>query len=898
LPDEENTVNTKRFLAVAVLAIGLIPVVAARRAAGATILSNDSCLRALLAFRTPLAISPDGQLKTVLDPAVPKNKDPKPLADFQSPLPPVGWFQPEFDDSSWDRQRSPVEVAPEWWSGNTSLHSATSNSILHLRWRFAVGDPARAGDLKLAVEYVGGLVVYLNGREVVRRHLPAGEIRPDTLADKYPDDLYCEPGGKFLQAPWPGQEIKKDLMPHFERRYRRIAGLAVPAGLLRKGGNVLALEIHRAAINQAAIAAERKEEGAMYTRPGIWAYAGLKSIELTSDGDGAAPNVARPSGIQLWNVAPWETVTSFDYGDPQDALQPVTLSAVKNSVFSGRLAVSSGQAIEGLRVSVGELTLAGGGNLPAAAVRVRYAEPAVPEKCWTPPQRYNGLVDAIPAEIPVVRAPPPREDYLCRPISRPSRTSGAVASLWLTVRVPKDAKAGKYQGTITVAAEGLPATAVPLEVMVHDWALPDPKDFRLHNLIFVSQEAVARHYGVPLWSPRHFELMGRSLDLLAAVNSREIPVNLCIDFYGLGGNSESMVRWIKQPDGSFKYDFTVFDKYLDLVAKHCGRPCPLRLNCWGEVKAYREYEKQKLVQHSPATGVSVLDPASGKLERMDQPCPGTRESFDFWKPVLDTALKKIAARGWLDAAALGHNSYCYEPAREVVGVGKQLWPDGVWAYTAHNGTLGGSWKTTEAGVTMPIKYAVCVWTEGRVSPRGYRELLKPRPGVWCNTARSRHWDASPLAVVRNLPEEMSMRGHDGVGDFGADLFPLKNPNGKGYFCLGNGRGTGGPNDAQRAILAPGPDGPVATERFENFREGVELTEVLLFLEKALQAGTLSEGLAEKVNRCLDQRSEVFRMYWYQRGWNFINRWSPAGQTDRDRQLLALAAEVAVEVRNR
>jgi hypothetical protein len=191
-----------------------------------------------------------------------------------------------------------------------------------------------------------------------------------------------------------------------------------------------------------------------------------------------------------------------------------------------------------------------------------------------------------------------------------------------------------------------------------------------------------------------------------------------------------------------------------------------------------------------------------------------------------------------------------------------------------------------------------VWTEGRVSPRGYRELLKPRPGVWCNTARSRHWDASPLAVVRNLPEEMSMRGHDGVGDFGADLFPLKNPNGKGYFCLGNGRGTGGPNDAQRAILAPGPDGPVATERFENFREGVELTEVLLFLEKALQAGTLSEGLAEKVNRCLDQRSEVFRMYWYQRGWNFINRWSPAGQTDRDRQLLALAAEVAVEVRNR
>ena len=392
--------------------------------------------------------------------------------------------------------------------------------------------------------------------------------------------------------------------------------------------------------------------------------------------------------------------------------------------------------------------------------------------------------------------------------------------------------------------------------------------------------------------------MGKSLALLAEVNSREIPVNLCIDFYGMSGNAQSMVRWIKQPDGSFKHDFSVFDKYLDLVAKHCGKPCPLRLNCWGEAKGYREYQAKKLSQFSCAIGVTLLDPATGKLGQIEQPCPGTRESLDFWQPVLQEALKKIEARGWSDVVAVGHNSYCYEPAPEVVGVCRQIWPQGVWAYTAHNGTLAGRFNAVEAGAAMPVKYSVCVWTEGRVAARGYRELLKPRPSIWCDTARTRHRDWSPLAVVRNLPEEMILRGHDGVGDFGADLFPIRNLKGTGYFCLGNGRGTGGPDDSQRAILAPGPDGPVATERFENFREGTELAEAVLFLEKALQSRAIDGQLAVKVNRCLDERSEIFRKYWYERGWDFINRWSPAGQTERDIRLLALCAEVAAQIRGR
>jgi hypothetical protein len=87
--------------------------------------------------------------------------------------------------------------------------------------------------------------------------------------------------------------------------------------------------------------------------------------------------------------------------------------------------------------------------------------------------------------------------------------------------------------------------------------------------------------------------------------------------------------------------------------------------------------------------------------------------------------------------------------------------------------------------------------------------------------RSSMRDYSPLALLRGIPEDEIMRGQDGVSDFVADLFPVKSDSGR-YYCLGNGRGTGGPNCSTQAMLAPGPEGPVATERFEMLREGTEL----------------------------------------------------------------------------
>ena len=862
-------------------------------AQGTVVLGDDSYQRVFLVFKTPVAVTTSGQTNTPLDRAL---KEPKPYASFLSALPPANWTSPEFNDVSWERWRAPVEVGPaNEKHALPGRHIATANAMICLRGRFVVEDPARCRGVKLALEYVGGAVVYVNGQEVTRSNLPAGPLTEDTLADKYPDDLYCEPNGMFLQD----SLILKNPAA-FARRYRKLAGIEIPARLLKKGTNVLALELHRAPINEAVLDAKPTPMASMGGLRGIWAYVGLKGLQLTAAADDAIVAVAgRPRGVQLWNCTPFDTITAFDYGDGGEVL-PVTIASPRNGVFSGRLVVSSDQPIRNLQVTAVDLVAEGGAKIPAAAVRVRCAEAAVPAKCWAPTHRFDGLLDAIPAEIPVVKVTPAREPYprnygvykYCPEgpilISRNNQSGGAAAPLWLTVRVPRDAKPGTYRGTVSVSADGLKPMRVPLQVVVSAWVMPDPANFRIQNFAYLSEDAVARYYGVPLWSDKHFELMGKSMALMAEVNSRQALANLTINFYGGNkgaidcSNEQTLIRWIKQADGTYKHDYALFDKYLDFVAKTIGKPSLLRLNCWGE----SIIKDGVLLPGGPGDAgkgitlpVSLLDPATGKVEPLPTPISGTPEHLAFWKPVLEEVRRKIEARGWWDVTAMGWNSYCYPPVPPVVENCRKIWPDGVWAYTAHNGTMGAKFPAMEKGVTMPVRFSDCVWTRGQPAPRGYRALFKPRPTVWCYTFRTDLRDWSDLLMPRTVPEEEILCGHDGVSDFGADLFPQKGDRGR-FYCLGNGRGTGGPDDSTRALLAPGPDGAIATERFEMLREGVELAEAILFVQRALDDKKISGDLEQRANRLLDERDEAFLRHW------------STGRFERDRKLLDLAGEVA------
>jgi hypothetical protein len=142
-----------------------------------------------------------------------------------------------------------------------------THALVCVRGRFLVNDPAAAG-LTLYVAYRGGVVVYLNGKEVARRNLPEGKLTIDSLAEIYPLDAYTTADGKAID--YHAAAKSKD---RCDLRIRKLDGLALAPELLRKGVNVLALEVHRAPVNEGFVAVPDRWKA-------HWAHAGLVSVQL------------------------------------------------------------------------------------------------------------------------------------------------------------------------------------------------------------------------------------------------------------------------------------------------------------------------------------------------------------------------------------------------------------------------------------------------------------------------------------------------------------------------------------------------------------------------------------------------------------------------------------------
>ena len=259
----------------------------------------------------------------------------------------------------------------------------------------------------LSLDYWGGVKVYVNGKEVARQHLPKDAANLDAVADDYPVEAFTTPDGKPLKI---DDEKNQDRLALRDRTLRDIK---IPVSALRKGVNVVAIEVHAAPIH--AKAAPRQHGN------GPWPPVGLLDARVVVSPPSAAVANARPKGIQIWNSATYQDVTPFDYGDPAEPLRPILVRAARNGVFSGRLMVGSDQPIKGLKVSVAALANAEGGTIPSSAVRVRYAEPAVPAKSWVSSSASTGCSMRFPRKSRSAMCRVERQSFSTGNLIGPSR---------------------------------------------------------------------------------------------------------------------------------------------------------------------------------------------------------------------------------------------------------------------------------------------------------------------------------------------------------------------------------------------------------------------------------------------------------------------------------------------
>jgi hypothetical protein len=572
---------------------------------------------------------------------------------------------------------------------------------------------------------------------------------------------------------------------------------------------------------------------------------------------------AEPSAPQVWNVEPWQTVAAGDFSgvNPErKALKPIVLRAPRNGVCSGFVVVTrDGSSLKGLQAVAGDLTQAGGsGRIPAARIAVRFADLARPETSHMPVHRFDRLLEQAPAEVPA-SVPAPVKAFQ-RNFTPKSTTPVAIAPVWVTVRVPADAASGDYEGALSIGADGLAATVVPIRLKVHDWRIPEPKDFHVRTIGWMNPEAVASHYGIKPWSDEHFKRMGRSMELMLELGSRHLIIDVT-RHYPARDNADTMIKWIRQPDGSYKYDFTLFDRYCDLAAAKIGKPFPVRLNLWRGPKNGGGGETDDY----PNAKVLVLDPATGQVTELLAPTKlGSDEMRAFWKPVMDEIRARLEKRGWFDAAGPNWMCYCGGMTPQLASMMKSIWPDVRGLDVTHSRVT--RYPTLDKSVSVPVFVQSTVWNEGGLDayakwsagpyPRQYAGKFDPAT-AWCSHARVQYREQGwPLLwTLRTKHEEVILKGNDGIECVGADHFPVKDTRGR----YGNGEWNAfaqGPENGTMAILGAGDAGPVGTERFEAMREGIQLCEAMIFIQKAIEAKKISGDLAARANQLLDDRARA------------------------------------------
>ena len=839
--------------------------------------------------------------------------------DQETPPPPEGWTRPDFDDGEWFRGPAQRSMQSPYLSR------------LCLRGKFQVNDPAQVSGLRLTVGYHGGAVVSVNGKEVARGQLPAGALDKSAVAEAYPQEAFVGEDGSLLL----GEQIRRWVLSPTPATARRIAlqnrvleAIPVPRELLRKGVNVVAVEVVRAPYDRAVEEKKAKRGHATHPYDLAWNTCQITQVRLTAEeAGGLVPNATRPTGLQVWNSDPMASDFDLDFGDRCESLRPIRLAGVRNGAYSGKVVVGSTTPIQDLRAAPGDLKSAQG-TIPASAVQVRCAVPWGVDHLVYPysgtPSPYpaeasllGALVDLPVAEVPV-RTKPSGRAHLQSP-GQPATVFGAVAPVWVTVKVPKDAQPGVYEGSVTIAANGEPAVRVPVRLEVADWALNDPHDWRTWVEVVESPDTLAQEYGVEMWSAKHMAMVGKSFDFMAQLGSGVVYVPLiCHTHYG---NDESMVRWVKRDGGKYDFDFSAMDRYLDLAEKRLGKPKIVCFQAWDVYMIPLEQPKDvredvRVREHLAKSGslvgkgpaVTMVDPATSEREMVYLPRYEEPGSVELWKPLFDQLRQRLAKRGLEKAMTLGLFPDVWATKGEVAAL-KEASGNLPWTIQSHNGAGG-----TRDGVygLASCAYQSRVWllryaTEEKGSLHGWK-----RPELLAAFHRNLGFVNYPLSNWRTYPELAITGDQRGVARLGAEFWDVlrdKQGQRKGTVTARYPQSSWRNLDPWAALLAPGPDGPVATTRFEAFREGVQDCEARICLEQALldkaAREKLGDDLAQRCDRALAQR---LRDMWRARSSLLLGEWHGgfgphtmgiagniwyvgSGWQERARELYSLAAEV-------
>ena len=241
-------------------------------------------------------------------------------------------------------------------------------------------------------------------------------------------------------------------------------------------------------------------------------------------------------------------------------------------------------------------------------------------------------------------------DHLASTLTVPAN---ATQCGWISVRVPQQVKAGKYTGFVTVKDGDKVLSELKIAINVKNRTLPASTEWAFHLDLWQNPYAEARYYNVEPFSKEHFDRMRPDMQNYVDAGGKVITASIMHKPWN--GQTydpfESMVTWLKKADGTWYFDYTVFDKWVEYM---------MSLGVKKQISCYSMVPWKLSFQY--------FDQASNSFKYLKAK-PGEPAYDEFWGNMLTSFAKHLKEKGWFD---ITHISMDERPMKDMLATLKVI----------------------------------------------------------------------------------------------------------------------------------------------------------------------------------------------------------------------------------
>jgi hypothetical protein len=231
--------------------------------------------------------------------------------------------------------------------------------------------------------------------------------------------------------------------------------------------------------------------------------------------------------------------------------------------------------------------------------------------------------------------------------------------VWVTIDVPSDTPTDEYKGKITITPEQGKTLTLDIYLEVQDLVLPPASEWSYHLDLWQNPFAAARVHDVILWSEEHFARMKPLMTMLAEAGQKCITTSIVHKPWDgqTQDHFNSMIDWKKKRDGSWEYDYTDFDRWVEF-AHETG--ITEQINCYTMVPwemSFRFYDEEQ-----------------GRFDTL-KALSGTQEYNDLWKPFLVDFARHLKSKNWFEKTTIAMDERPMEDMKHVINLVKSVDPE-------------------------------------------------------------------------------------------------------------------------------------------------------------------------------------------------------------------------------